>query len=41
MKWSFDVNFHVENKSLTKYVFSLSSHGKPIWLQWQFVMGIF
>jgi hypothetical protein len=32
MKWGFHVNSHVENKSLTKYVFSLSSHGKPIWL---------
>jgi hypothetical protein len=32
MKWGVHVNFHVENKSLTKYVFSFSNHGKPIWL---------
>ncbi len=32
MKWGFDINFHVENKSLTNYKFSLASHGKPIWL---------
>ncbi len=32
MKWGLHVNYPVENKSLTKYVFLLSSHGKPIWL---------
>jgi len=32
MKWGFHVSSHVEDKSLTKYMFSLWSHGKPIWL---------
>jgi hypothetical protein len=32
LEGGFDVNFDVEDKLLTKYVFPLSSHEKPIWL---------